>query len=100
MQCPKQKTDFAGLRDELRVLAASVAKLITASASEAEQGSWTLKQFRERHRLSESQFFKLLRDGQGPEVMLVGSVGKRISREAEAAWIKAREAAARAKAEA
>jgi hypothetical protein len=100
MRAPKQNTDIAELCDELRSLAASIAKLISASESENEQGSWTLKQFRERHRLSESQLFKLFHEARGPRVMSVGNVGKRVSREAEAAWVREREDEAREKAEA
>jgi hypothetical protein len=42
------------------------------------------------------QFFKLCREGHGPRLMSVGSVGKRVSREAGPRWIAAREQEAKA----
>jgi hypothetical protein len=99
MRAHKDITDtqtVAELRDDVRRLAESVAKLISANA-EDELGSWRLKDWLKRHNLSQSQGFKLFREGRGPELMLIGSVGKRVSREADAAWIRAREAEAREK---
>jgi hypothetical protein len=93
------KQDFAGdlaslkgqLSDALTTLAA-----LTNAAREGETGSYTLNQFRARHKLSESQYHKLRRAGRGPRTMRTGSVGVRISREAELDWIAARETEAEA----
>ncbi len=83
--------DIAVLRRQLSdVLAALV--MLAKAASEGERGSFTLKEFQRRHNLSESQFFKLCREGHGPRLMRVGSVGKRVRREADRDWIAAREA--------
>jgi hypothetical protein len=90
MQRPEQKLDIAELRDELRRVTAVLAAL-TNPDGEDEQGSYTIKQFLRRHRLSESQFHKLRREGRGPRTMRTGSVGVRISREAERDWILERE---------
>ena len=81
--------DIAELRDELRRVGEMLAILVNA-ASEGEAASSTLKEFRARHRLSESQYHKLRRQGRGPRVMSVGGV--RVSREADRDWIQAREA--------
>ena len=85
--------DIAELRDELRRVGEMLAILVYA-ASEGEAASSTLKEFRARHRLSESQYHKLRRQGRGPRVMSVGGV--RVSREADRDWIAAREAEAEA----
>jgi hypothetical protein len=98
MQCPKQNpvaSDIAGLHEELRRLAASVAALAN-SVGEGVQGSYTLKQFLARHHLSESQYHKLRRAKRGPRTMSTGEVSVRISRQAEADWVREREAEARA----
>jgi hypothetical protein len=95
---PKQNFpvyDIAELRDELRRVVQMLAALAKA-ASEGERSSFTLKEFQRRHNLSESQFFKLCREGHGPRLMSVGSVGKRVSREADRDWIAAREIEAEA----
>lgn len=80
----------AELRDELRRVVQMLAPLASAQR-ESEAASFTLKEFQVRNWLSESQFHKLRRQGRGPRVMSVGSVGVRISREAELDWIAARE---------
>jgi hypothetical protein len=82
--------DIAELRDELRRVGEMVAFLVNA-ASEGEAGSYTLKHFLARHRLSESQYHKLRREGRGPRTMRTGSVGVRISRAAERDWVLERE---------
>ena len=82
--------DIAGLRDDLRRVVEMLAFLVNA-ASEGEAGSYTLKQFLGRHKLSESQYHKLRREGRGPRTMRTGSVGVRISRDAERDWILQRE---------
>jgi hypothetical protein len=90
--------DIAALKRQLSEVLATLVVLAKA-ASEGERGSFTLKEFQRRHNLSESQFFKLCREGRGPRAMSVGSVGKRVSREAERDWIAAREIEAEAAAE-
>jgi hypothetical protein len=87
--------DIAELHDELRRVGETLAFLVTA-AREREAASYTLKQFLARHRLSESQYHKLRRTGRGPRTMRTGSVGLRISRQAELDWIAEREAEAEA----
>ena len=82
--------DIAELKGQLSEVLATLIMLAKA-ASEGERGSFTLKEFQRRHNLSESQFFKLCREGHGPRLMSVGSVGKRVSREADRDWISARE---------
>ena len=89
--------DIAELRDELRRVGEMVAFLVKA-ASEGEAGSYTLKQFLARHRLSESQYHKLRREGRGPRTMRTGSAGVRVSRAAERDWVLEREAEAAANA--
>jgi hypothetical protein len=87
--------DIAELRDELRRVGEMLAFLVNA-ASEGEAGSYTLKQFLARHRLPESQYHKLRRTGRGPRTMRTGSVGVRISHQAELDWIAEREPEAEA----
>ena len=87
--------DIAELRDELHRVGEMLAFLVNA-AREGEAGSYTLKQFLARHKLSESQYHKLRRTGRGPCTMRTGSVGVRISRQAELDWIAAREQEAEA----
>jgi hypothetical protein len=88
--------DVAALKGQLAEVLATLVMLAKA-ASEGERGSFTLKEFQRRHNLSESQFFKLCREGHGPRLMSVGSVGKRVSREADRDWIAAREQGAAAR---
>jgi hypothetical protein len=87
--------DIAALKGQLSDMLATLAALAKA-AREGETGSYTLKQFRTRHKLSESQYHKLRRQRRSPRVMSVGSCGVRISREAERDWIAARETEAEA----
>jgi hypothetical protein len=87
--------DIAGLRDDLRSVMQTVVLLANA-AGERDAASFTLKRFLARNSLSESQYHKLRREGRGPRVMKTGSVGVRISRQAELDWIAAREAEAEA----
>ena len=98
MRSAKQNfaADFAALKGQLSEVLATLVMLAKA-ASEGERGSFTLKEFQRRHNLSESQFFKLCREGRGPRLMRVGSVGKRVSREADRDWIAAREQGAAAR---
>ena len=53
--------------------------------------SYTIKQWRGMHSLSEAQYYKLRREGRGPRLMSVGSEGVRISRQADLDWIAERE---------
>jgi hypothetical protein len=96
VRSPKQNiavADIAELRDGLDRVVQMLALLVNA-ARESENASFTLKEFRARHRLSESQYHKLRRQGRGPRLMSVGGV--RVSREADRDWIAAREAEAEA----
>jgi hypothetical protein len=82
--------DFATLKAKLDAVESIVAKLL-AVAEEGEVGSYTLKQFRKRHGLSESQYHKLKNEGRGPRLMSTGDVSVRISVAADHDWICARE---------
>jgi hypothetical protein len=82
--------DIAELRDELRRVV-QMLELLVRAAHESEAASFKPKEFLARHKLSESQYHKLRRQGRGPRVMSVGSCGVRISRHAELDWIAARE---------
>lgn len=87
--------DIAALKGQLSEVLATLVMLAKA-ASEGERGSFTLKEFQRRHNLSESQFFKLCREGHGPRLMSIGTVGKRVSREADRDWVAGREQKAKA----
>jgi hypothetical protein len=87
--------DIAELRDELRRVA-EMLELLVCAAREGEAASFTLKKFRARNQLSQSQYHKLRRQGRDPRRMRVGSCGVRISRQAELDWILARETEAEA----
>jgi hypothetical protein len=92
MRSAKQNfaADIDVLKGQLSDVLATLAALVNAAReSERERASFTLKEFRARHRLPESQYHKLRRQGRGPRVMNVGGV--RISREAERDWIAERE---------
>jgi ParB-like nuclease domain len=100
VRSPKQTqqniaAETASLKGQLSEVLAALALLVNA-VSVGDRGSYTLKDFQRRHNLSQSQFFKLCREGRGPRAMSVGSVGKRVSREAERDWIAAREIEAEA----
>jgi hypothetical protein len=91
------KQTFAADIDVLKGQLSDVLAMLVAlanAARETEAASFTLKEFRARHRLSESQYHKLRRQGRGPRVMSVGGV--RVSREADRDWIEARETEAEA----
>jgi hypothetical protein len=96
MRSAKQNfvADIDVLKGQLSDLLATLAAL-TNAAREGETGSYTVKQFLARHKLSESQYHKLRRAGRGPRVMSVGSSGLRISRQADRDWVEARETEAR-----
>jgi peptidoglycan hydrolase CwlO-like protein len=89
--------DLADLQAQIARLTEAVESL-DKKLSEPPRASYTFAEIQKRHKLSESQFFKLLREGHGPAVMSTGDVGKRVSAEAEADWIADREEAAKAEA--
>ena len=93
MRSTKQNfvADIDVLKGQLSDVLAMLVALANA-ARESEAASFTLKKFLARNQLSESQYHKLRRQGRGPRVMSVGSCWVRISRQAELAWIVAREA--------
>jgi hypothetical protein len=91
--------DIAVLKGQLAEVLAVLLALANA-VRESEVGSYTLEQFRTRHKLSESQYHKLRRQGRGPRVMSVGDYGQRISLQADLDWTVEREAEAEAEAEA
>jgi hypothetical protein len=91
--------DIAALREQLVSVVDSLAMLARAAGA-VERSSYTVKEFLARNDLSESQFHKLRREGRGPRVMKTGSVGVRISAEAERDWKAEREAEAAAAASA
>jgi hypothetical protein len=82
--------DIIALRSQLADVLGAL-KTLADAVSAGERNSFTLTEFRHRNGLSESQFFKLVREGRGPKLMSVGSLGKRISRASERDWTKARE---------
>jgi hypothetical protein len=87
------KQNFAAdiaLKEQLASVVATFAAQANAAAV-GERGSYSIKEFLARHRLSESQFHKLRREGCGPRTMRTGSVGVRISRAAERDWVLGRE---------
>jgi hypothetical protein len=76
-----------------------LAELISMLVERVDVGnaaSFTIRTFCKRNGLSESQYHKLRREGRGPRTMSTGDVGVRISREAEAEWIRERECEATA----
>ena len=98
MRSAKQNltTDIAALKEQLSSVITMLATLVSAP-SEGERGSFTSKEFQKRHKLSESQYHKLRREGRGPRTMSTGDVGVRISSEADKDWVAAREAEAAAR---
>jgi hypothetical protein len=88
------KFDFASLAadiSELRQQLAHVTQALVRIAQKDERASFTLTEWCARHSMSESQYFKLKRQGRAPRVMQTGDVGQRISREADRDWVAARE---------
>jgi hypothetical protein len=83
----------AAIREELAALRQAIAAL---AVGREQRASYTLKEFLQRHRLSESQYHKLRREGRGPATMCAGDVAVRISGQAELDWVREREAEARA----
>jgi hypothetical protein len=86
----KLAADIEELKTQLAAVVATLGVLVNA-INEPEAGSFTIRQFCKRHRISESQYHKLRREGRGPRTMATGSVGVRISHEADAAWVRERE---------
>jgi len=83
-------SEIAALKEQLASVLATLAALANAAAV-GDRGSYSIKEFLGRHRLSESQFHKLRREGRGPRTMRTGSVGVRVSRAAERDWVRERE---------
>ena len=75
-----------------------VSRSSRANKAGVERNSFTLREFALRHGLSDSALFALMRQSRGPKLMLIGNRGKRVSLQAELAWIAAREAEAAQKA--
>ena len=92
MRSAKQNvaSEIAALKEQLASVVATLVALANAAAV-GERGSYSIKEFLARNQLSESQYYKLRRQGRGPRVMSVGACGVRISRQAELDWIAARE---------
>jgi hypothetical protein len=92
MRSAKQNlaAEIATLKGELAIVVATL-KALAKAASEGEPASFTIKQFLARHKLSESQYHALRREGRAPRTMRTGSVGVCISRDAEHDWIRERE---------
>jgi hypothetical protein len=84
--------DVADLKAQLSDVNAALATLVTAK--DGERASFTLEEFRHRHKLSESQYHKLRREGRGPRLMSTGDVGVRVSIQADKEWVAEREAEA------
>jgi hypothetical protein len=81
---------------ELKTQLAAVIEAMTRLADNKDDAaSFSIPEFCKRHRFSEAQYHKLKREGRGPRVMTTGSTGVRISRAAEADWIREREAEAK-----
>jgi hypothetical protein len=60
------------------------------------RASFTLPEFAQRHGMSQSHLYVLIAEGRGPDLMLTGKAGKRVSLPAESRWIEAREREAEA----
>ena len=93
MRTPKKtllETELGALKGQL----AAVVEALQSLGTKVERASFTIPEWSERHGMSESQYFKLRREGRGPDTMKTGDVGVRISREADARWVRAREAEA------
>jgi hypothetical protein len=92
MRATKQLADdFTELKTQLAAVIEAMTRLANHKDDAA---SFSIPEFCKRHRFSEAQYHKLKREGRGPRVMTTGSTGVRISRAAEEAWIREREAEA------
>lgn len=92
-------SDLAGLHAELRDIAAKLellAQLAKTAVAASERKSKTIKELCAKHGFSESSFFKMCRQGKGPKMIAIGTVGRRITPEAEDAWLRELEVAAAA----
>jgi hypothetical protein len=69
--------DFSDLKTQLAAVVEAVARIADHKDDAA---SFSIPEFCRRHRMSESQYHKLQREGRGPRVMTTGSMGVRISR--------------------
>jgi hypothetical protein len=88
------KADLAELKVQMRAVADALGTLVKL-AEIGTRSSYTLKEWRERHGLSESQHMKLKRQKRHPREMQCGEhkdgKGRRISREADLNFIRDRE---------
>jgi len=75
-----------------RVVRAAVAEAYRPLVN-AEQDAFTVSEFCERHRISRTIFYEILKAGTGPTIFKCGAKTL-ISREAAADWRRAREAVA------
>jgi len=82
---------IADLLDLKIELTAVIKAAVEQVAHAANRGSWTIREFCQRHSISECQYHRLRTQGRGPKTMNVGSQGLRISRQAEADWVADRE---------
>jgi hypothetical protein len=62
----------------------------TGATASGQQCAYTISEFCEAHRISRSQFYLMLKAGDGPILMRIGKQS-RISVEAAASWRRARE---------
>jgi hypothetical protein len=87
--------EVAGLRQQL----GTALELLSHLAEERARSSYTITEWRTRHKISESQYHKLRRERRSPRTMATGDIGVRISVEADREWTadREREAAARQK---
>jgi hypothetical protein len=95
-------SDLAGLHTELRDIAAKLellAQLAKMAVAASERKSKTIKELCAKHGFSESSFFKMCREGRGPKMIAIGTAGRRITPEAEDAWLRELEVAAEKEAE-
>jgi hypothetical protein len=90
MRTPKEtpvEIELTRVKAELR----KIVDVLQDFGRRVERASFTIEEWCERHDISVSQYYKLSRSGRGPRTMSTGDVGVRISREADADWIKSRE---------
>jgi len=91
----RQSKQYYEVFSDLKTQLAAVVDAMTRIADHKDDAaSFSIPEFCRRHRMSESQYHKLQREGRGPRVMTTGSMSVRISRSAEADWILEREAEA------
>jgi predicted DNA-binding transcriptional regulator AlpA len=82
--------DIAALKQQLSRVTDALARL----AEGDRRVSLTIAEWCARHGLSESQYHKLRKQNRAPRALKIGSAGLRISIEADADWVRDREAEA------